>query len=355
MKEIGFFLLAGAFTSIHTLTHAMNDIFSWSASHPEDAQRYAEDAVFLQKAIHESMRLHPSSPTAGRRPTCPMHLPSGQVLGPQLEADGDAALLPVVVLPPRRVVGPRVRLAPTIYAMEKVSRKERIDKSKRLSAGLKAVRLDRASASRWGRYIDQVRREAGRPTRPKGLGPTPTAIISRSAVREIAESLRPPGAPPAIAPVAKPPPLTIQAPVPRAAPPPLPSSSASPKPGSPARPMPSRRKFPRYDAELELDVRDLGELHRMLTRDVSHGGMFIVTDAPLEAGTRLLLQVIHPVSDERFDISAVVRRREAKPQGIGVEFVDLTEARREAFMSFIRASLQLEDVLLVDENDPDLA
>jgi cytochrome P450 len=83
MKEIGFFLLAGAFTSIHTLTHAMHDIFSWSASHPEDAQRYAEDAVFLQKAIHESMRLHPSSPTAGRRPTCPMHLPSGQDVSPQ--------------------------------------------------------------------------------------------------------------------------------------------------------------------------------------------------------------------------------------------------------------------------------
>lgn len=78
MKEIGFFLLAGAFTSIHTLTHAMHDIFSWSAGHPHDAARYAQDDVFLQKAIHESMRLHPSSPTAGRRPTCPVHLPSGQ-------------------------------------------------------------------------------------------------------------------------------------------------------------------------------------------------------------------------------------------------------------------------------------
>ena len=83
MKEIGFFLLAGAFTSIHTLTHAMHDIFSWSAAHPEDAPRYAQDAVFLQKAIHESMRLHPSSPTAGRRPTCPVHLPSGQDVTPE--------------------------------------------------------------------------------------------------------------------------------------------------------------------------------------------------------------------------------------------------------------------------------
>ena len=82
MKEVGFFLLAGAFTSIHTLTHAMHDIFSWSASHPDDAPRYAGDPVFLQKAIHESMRLHPSSPTAGRRPTCPVHLPSGRDVTP---------------------------------------------------------------------------------------------------------------------------------------------------------------------------------------------------------------------------------------------------------------------------------
>lgn len=83
MKEIGFFLLAGAFTSIHTLTHAMHDIFSWRVAHPGDALRYVDDTVFLQRAIHESMRLHPSSPTAGRRPTCPVHLPSGQDATPE--------------------------------------------------------------------------------------------------------------------------------------------------------------------------------------------------------------------------------------------------------------------------------
>ena len=83
MKEIGFFLLAGAFTSIHTLTHAMHEIFSWQQSHPQDAQRYVDDSLFLQKAIHESMRLHPSSPTAGRRPVCPVHLPGGEPATPQ--------------------------------------------------------------------------------------------------------------------------------------------------------------------------------------------------------------------------------------------------------------------------------
>ena len=83
MKEIGFFLLAGAFTSIHTLTHAMHEIFVWREEHPEDALRYEQDRLFLQRAIHESMRLHPSSPTAGRRPTCPVHLPGGHEAGPQ--------------------------------------------------------------------------------------------------------------------------------------------------------------------------------------------------------------------------------------------------------------------------------
>ena len=83
MKEIGFFLLAGAFTTVHTLTHAMHEIFTWSASHPQDATRYAEDPLFLQKAIHESMRLHPSSPTAGRRPTGPVHLPTGEDATPE--------------------------------------------------------------------------------------------------------------------------------------------------------------------------------------------------------------------------------------------------------------------------------
>ena len=89
MKEIGFFLLAGAFTSIHTFTHAMHEIFCWRSDHPEDAARYREDPLFLQKAIHESMRLHPSSPTAGRRPVCPVQLPTGDHATPEDQVNVD--------------------------------------------------------------------------------------------------------------------------------------------------------------------------------------------------------------------------------------------------------------------------
>ncbi len=74
LKEVGFFVLAGAFTSIHAMVNAMHEIFTWMDKHPEDRERIETDDLFLQKCIYEAIRLHPSSPTAGRRATCPMHL-----------------------------------------------------------------------------------------------------------------------------------------------------------------------------------------------------------------------------------------------------------------------------------------
>ena len=76
MKETAFFLLAGAFTSIHTLTHSMHELFERFKSNPRE--EVTDNPLFLQKCIHESMRLHPSSPTAMRRPTCPFHLDNGE-------------------------------------------------------------------------------------------------------------------------------------------------------------------------------------------------------------------------------------------------------------------------------------
>lgn len=81
LREMGFFILAGAFTSIHTMTHTMHEIFTWCAAHPEDRARIDRDPAFLQRCIWESTRLHPSSPTAKRRPTCPVHLPTGGDVG----------------------------------------------------------------------------------------------------------------------------------------------------------------------------------------------------------------------------------------------------------------------------------
>ena len=77
LKETAFYLLAGAFTSIHTLTHAMHEIFE-RIRDPIQVSKVMGDPIYLQRCIHESMRLHPSSPTAMRRPTCPFHLDNGE-------------------------------------------------------------------------------------------------------------------------------------------------------------------------------------------------------------------------------------------------------------------------------------
>jgi cytochrome P450 len=74
LREMAFFALAGAHTSIHTLGHVMHEIFTWCDSHPQDWQRFEDDPVFVQRAVHESIRLHPSSPVAARRSLCPMRL-----------------------------------------------------------------------------------------------------------------------------------------------------------------------------------------------------------------------------------------------------------------------------------------
>lgn len=81
MKEMAFFLMAGAHTSIHTLVHAAHELLEWLRVHPEDGERVRTDPFFLQRCVLESVRLHPASPTAVRRPTGPVELPGRGALG----------------------------------------------------------------------------------------------------------------------------------------------------------------------------------------------------------------------------------------------------------------------------------
>ena len=67
LKEAVFYVLAGAHTSIHTLTHALHELFVWLDAHPEDRARLRTDPFFIQQCVFESLRLHPSSPVAKRR------------------------------------------------------------------------------------------------------------------------------------------------------------------------------------------------------------------------------------------------------------------------------------------------
>lgn len=74
LQEGVFLTLAGAHTSIHSLTHAVHEIFTWAAANPDQAHRLKDDPFFVQRCVYESVRLHPSSPVAKRVSGCPMHL-----------------------------------------------------------------------------------------------------------------------------------------------------------------------------------------------------------------------------------------------------------------------------------------
>ncbi len=80
LRETAFYYLAGAHTSVHSLTHAMHEMFTWTAKHTEDAEKLKRDPLFVQRCVHESLRLHPSSPVAKRKPMCPVHIPTGETV-----------------------------------------------------------------------------------------------------------------------------------------------------------------------------------------------------------------------------------------------------------------------------------
>ena len=81
MREISFYLQAGAHSTANAFTHTVDDLLAWGDSHPEDLERAREDPGFVQRCMHESLRLNPASPVATRTPLADIvQLSDGTVL-----------------------------------------------------------------------------------------------------------------------------------------------------------------------------------------------------------------------------------------------------------------------------------
>lgn len=80
-REIAFYLQAGSHSTANSTVHALHNIFAWLDEHPEDRARMLSDTFFLQRCVHESLRLHPASPVAWRKPLCPVTLSTGAKVG----------------------------------------------------------------------------------------------------------------------------------------------------------------------------------------------------------------------------------------------------------------------------------
>ncbi|MFM1752013.1 MAG: hypothetical protein RL119_975 [Actinomycetota bacterium] len=78
VREVAFYLLAGAHTSATAFTRVIHNIFKWIEMHPEDADLVKTDASFVQRCTHETIRLQPSSPVAMRWALSDITLKSGR-------------------------------------------------------------------------------------------------------------------------------------------------------------------------------------------------------------------------------------------------------------------------------------
>ncbi len=81
-REIAFYLQAGAHSTANSVVHALHEIFDWRERWPDRWARYGSDPLFIQRCVHESLRLNPASPVAWRRANRRL-----SILGEQIDAD----------------------------------------------------------------------------------------------------------------------------------------------------------------------------------------------------------------------------------------------------------------------------
>lgn len=76
-REIAFMLLAAAHTSATAFVRSVDHILGWTTAHPQDAQKVTTDPLFVQRCVHETVRLNPSSPISARWALAPVTLRDG--------------------------------------------------------------------------------------------------------------------------------------------------------------------------------------------------------------------------------------------------------------------------------------
>jgi cytochrome P450 len=78
VREVAFYLLAGAHTSATAFTRVSHNVLTWLQDHPGDRDLVRTDRLFLQRCTHETVRLQPSSPVAMRWALADIDLKSGR-------------------------------------------------------------------------------------------------------------------------------------------------------------------------------------------------------------------------------------------------------------------------------------
>ncbi|MFN3216759.1 MAG: cytochrome P450 [Acidimicrobiales bacterium] len=79
-REICFYLQAGAHSTANAFVHTVDELLRHGETHPDDLERARHDLGFVQRCMHESLRLDPASPVAVRTALADVVLGSGREL-----------------------------------------------------------------------------------------------------------------------------------------------------------------------------------------------------------------------------------------------------------------------------------
>jgi type IV pilus assembly protein PilZ len=122
-----------------------------------------------------------------------------------------------------------------------------------------------------------------------------------------------------------------------------------------------RRQFERVLVDLEVDYRCEDTFLFAYITDISAMGIFVQTRSPEPAGTRLNLRFMVPGQDRPFELEGEViwvnpyrpGDRENLNPGMGVRFMDLTQADRERLTELVKTFAYLDDDTIDDTGDLD--
>ena len=96
-------------------------------------------------------------------------------------------------------------------------------------------------------------------------------------------------------------------------------------------PFSERRKAPRYLFRVDVEIELGSGVLRVPISDISSGGMFITTTEPLSIGAEFSARLL---LEEPLWVYCVVRQVVSN-QGMGVQFLDLTDSSRATFENLL--------------------
>jgi len=92
-----------------------------------------------------------------------------------------------------------------------------------------------------------------------------------------------------------------------------------------------RRAYLRKKIYLPVAYANERNVYRNFTRDISFGGVFILTSVPFEVGEEIRIHFYPDDKDSRLRTLAKVAR--VTPEGIGVRFISMNDNKKSAILS----------------------